>query len=213
MIRLGLAASCFGYEAAPGATFTRKLAELFVDRATDHRKVARKNAGRDGGMSAQFGDERLARLYRYWWQKRGDRAAPHRADLSPAEIPDLLPIMNLLDVSWEPLTFRHRLVGTELVEWMKRDVTGKMVNEALYGRAAGVIIDGLSRVATEVKPYRRRSRLDWQGREWQAVESLELPLIDDAGRTVMLLRGAAHSTAGPDFPDRVEFTPLGPPEK
>jgi len=163
-------------------------------------------------MGSQIGDERLKRIYRYWWGKRGDRIAPHRSDLSPAEIPDLLPIVNLLDVTWEPLTFRHRLVGTELVEWMQRDVTGKVVSEALYGRAAAVIIAGLTRIATEVKPYRRRSRLDWQERDWQAVESVELPLIDDSGRTVILLRAAAHSTAAPDFPERMEFTLLGPPE-
>jgi hypothetical protein len=164
-------------------------------------------------MDSQFGDARLARLYRYWWRKRGGRVAPNRADLNPTEIPDLLPIMNLIDVTWEPLAFRHRLVGTELVEWMQRDVTGKTVNEELYGRAAAEIFEGLRRVAVEIKPYRRRSRLDWQERDWQAVESLELPLIDDSGRTVMLLRAAAHSTAGPDFPERMQFTLLGPPEE
>jgi hypothetical protein len=63
-----------------------------------------------------------------------------------------------------------------------------------------------------VKPYRRRSRLDWQQRDWQAVESLELPLLGDGGRTVMLLRGAVHSTAASDFPERMQFTLLGPPE-
>ena len=51
-------------------------------------------------MGAQFGDERSARLYRYWWEKRGSRPAPFRADLNPVEIPDLLPIINLIDVTW-----------------------------------------------------------------------------------------------------------------
>ena len=163
-------------------------------------------------MDSQFGDERLARLYRYWWQKRGSRVAPNRADLNPAEIPDLLPILNLIDVAWRPLAFRHRLVGTELVERLGRDATGKAVAGDLYGPAAPEIFETLGRLVAEVRPYRRRARLVWHRRNWLTMEAVELPLVDDTDGVVMILRGAAVSTIQPGFPERLEYVALGPPE-
>ena len=163
-------------------------------------------------MVSQIGDRRLARLYRYWWEKRGNRPAPHRADLNPAEIPELLPIVHLIDVAWDPLSFRHRLVGTELVERFERDVTGKTVDNSLYGDATAKILEGLSRIATEVRPYRRHWRLAWHARNWLVVESIEMPLIDDTGRVAMILAGRAVSTPTRAAEDRIEFEPLEPPQ-
>ncbi len=173
----------------------------------------KKNDNRGGGrMESQFGDERLARLYRYWWQKRGDGVAPHRSDLNPAEIPDLLPIVHLIDVRWEPLSFRHRLVGTEIVEWLERDVTGKDVTADLYGSHATGLLATLEQLAKEVRPFRRRTRLYWHRRDWLTIETAELPLIDDQGRTAMILRGATFSALTRGFPEQMEFEPLAPPE-
>ncbi len=163
-------------------------------------------------MGSQFGDERLARLYRYWWQKRGSGAPPHRGDLNPAEIPDLLPIVNLIDVRWDPISFRHRLVGTEIVERLERDVTGKEVNADLCGPAADEVLATLERLAREVRPFRRRARLDWHRRNWLTIETVELPLVDDGGRTVMILRGAAFAPLTSAFPSEMQFDVLAPPE-
>ncbi len=162
-------------------------------------------------MASQFGDGRLARLYRYWWDKRGSRPAPNRADLNPTEIPDLLPIVHLIDVSWNPVSFRHRLVGTELVERLERDVTGKAVDGSLYGEATEKIVAALTRIATEVRPYRRQARLAWHARDWLMIESIEMPLIDDDGRVAMILAGRAVSIPNRSAADTTEFEPLGPP--
>lgn len=164
-------------------------------------------------MASQFGDGRLARLYRYWWDKRGNRPAPNRADLNPTEIPDLLPIVHLIDVSWDPISFRHRLVGTELVERLERDVTGKTVDGSLYGTATSDIIAGLSRIATEIRPYRRQARLAWHKRDWLVIESVEMPLIDDAGRVAMILAGRAVSSPVEAASDKIEFAPVDPPAR
>jgi len=162
-------------------------------------------------MDAQFGDGRLERLYRYWWSKRAGRLAPNRIDLNPAEIPDLLPIVHLIDVGWDPISFRHRLVGTELVERFERDVTGKTVDGTLYGDATADIVADLSRVATEIRPYRRLARAAWHARDWLVVESVEMPLIDDAGRVAMILAGRAVSTPTLTAAEKSEFAPLSEP--
>jgi len=159
-------------------------------------------------MTGHFWDQRLARLYAYWLEKRGARAAPSRADLDPGEIPDLLPILNLIEVSWEPLGFRHRLVGAELIQRLGRNARGKEVGEDLYGEAAAEIFHTLKTLATENRPYRRRARLDWNGRKWLTLEAVELPLVDDDGRVNMILRGSSFATPEPPLPSRLEYWPL-----
>lgn len=146
-----------------------------------------------------FRDERLAGLLAYWRERRGNRQAPARRNIKPMEIPSLLPIVHLIDVQDDPLAFRHRLVGTEIVEKVGRNVTGKWVDEALYGKALRDVFDGLAAVAWEVRPYRRLARLDYHDRPWLGMESLEMPLLDDDGRVNMILRGASHFIVGADW--------------
>ncbi|MEQ8267412.1 MAG: PAS domain-containing protein [Parvibaculum sp.] len=145
--------------------------------------------------STGFRDPRLERLYAYWLKKKAGRLAPVRADLDPAEIKHFLPILNLLDVRREPLGFRHRLVGTEIVDRLGRDATGHWVDAALYGPAAPRVFDGLRLIVEEGRPYKRLARLDWHTRNWLGMEAVEMPLVDEAGEINMILRGASYFTA------------------
>ena len=122
-----------------------------------------------------------------------------RRNIEPAEISPLLPIIHLVDVHEDPLAFRHRLIGSEIVEMLGRDVTGKWVDEKIYGEMAQQVFDGFAAVAWEVRPYRRLSRLDWISRPWLAMESLEMPLLDEDGRVSMILLGSSHFTVGADW--------------
>jgi hypothetical protein len=139
-----------------------------------------------------FRDPRLAYLFDYWCSKKGERIAASRTDLLPSEVKPFLPIMNLIDVQRNPLRFRHRLVGTEIVDRLGRDVTGEVVSPELYGSAYERVFDGLKAVADEIRPYRRLARLSWYDRSWLSVESLELPLVDGGGDVNMILRAASH---------------------
>lgn len=145
--------------------------------------------------SSGFRDVRLERLYCYWLKKKAGRSAPMRADLDPAEIKPFLPILNLLDVRREPLGFRHRLVGTEIVDKLGRDATGRWVDASLYGEVAPQIFDELRLIVEEVRPYRRLTRLDWHTRNWLGMEAVELPLIDETGAVNKILRGASYFVA------------------
>ncbi len=106
----------------------------------------------------------------------------------PSEIKPFLPIMNLLDVHREPLEFRHRLVGTEIVEAVGRDVTGRTVSPQLYGDDYEEILAGLRTVAEDIRPFRRLKRPTWFSRDWLSLEAIELPLIDSSGEVNMILR-------------------------
>ncbi|MBA4210893.1 MAG: PAS domain-containing protein [Parvibaculum sp.] len=141
-----------------------------------------------------FRDPRLAFLFDYWCRKRGGRVAASRMDLLPSEIKSFLPIMNLIDVNRDPLKFRHRLVGTEIVDQLGRDVTGAFVSPDLYGDAFPQIFEALRVVVEEIQPYARRARISWADRNWLCAESIALPLIDSAGEVNMVLRAASYFT-------------------
>ena len=159
-------------------------------------------SGSGGSVTTElFWDRRLDRLYAHWLMKKGDRLAPSRTDFNPAEIKAFLPIVNFVDVCWEPEGFRHRLVGTEIVQHLGRDATGRWVDADLYGEAADRIFASLLQVAREVRPYRRRSPMTWHPHSWLTMESMELPLIDESGRVNMILRGVSYSAPKDPPPD------------
>jgi hypothetical protein len=160
-------------------------------------------------MTRQFWDDRLDTLLDYWNLKRGTRPAPGRRDIDPAEITSLLPFLHHIDVEPEPLRFRHRLVGSELIDMMGRNVTGQYLGEGLYGRAAEEIVETMTALTTQVRPFRRRSRLEWHRSNWLTMEALELPLIDETGRVNMVLCGRNFTLADPPLTTRLNFDPIG----
>lgn len=153
-------------------------------------------------------DRRLADLYSWWSAKRASRLAPREADCDLAEIPALRPIAHLIDVIEEPLRFRHRWLGSEVVHWMRRDATGRLIDAALYGDAAEEIHASLAIVAREVRPYRRRARTIQRDGDGVAVESIEMPLVDDAGMVTAILRGASFFVDRERAVRRLDFRPL-----
>ncbi len=146
-------------------------------------------------MATFFRDARVDQVYRYWLERRGARAAPRRSDINPLDIPRLLPILNLVDVLGDAAEFRHRLVGTQLVDRHGRDPTGKYVDAENYGPFADDLAGLLRRVTRSARPHRLRTPLDWNDRPWLAFESAELPLIDNSGRVIMVLRAASFFEA------------------
>src|SRR5215469_17698305 len=71
----------------------------------------------------------LQRLYDYWDSRRGGRRYPARSDLDPVEFGFALGNVTLIDVLYEPLRFRFRLMGGLQAQRVGQDMTGKMVDE------------------------------------------------------------------------------------
>lgn len=139
-------------------------------------------------------DKRLLALYKYWQSKRGDRAMPMRADIDPAEIPALLPLILLIDVL-ETGGYRYRLTGTEIVKNFGHDVTGKTFTEALPGGPYAEYITGLVRdVATSGRPLYSEGAFMAEGRVDRQVRRLVLPLSAN-GRTVDMVLGGQTAIA------------------
>jgi hypothetical protein len=163
-------------------------------------------AARTSEEPSLLSDHRLEHIFHYWQAKRGKRAMPQRADIRPSELGAALRLINLVDVIHDPLRFRHRLVGSEHVEWLGRNATGRYLDETLYGEAAGEILAAFATIVREKRPYFRLSRLDWNNQKWLVMEAVELPLAGNDGEVNMILRGAVFRPAR--VAQRMEFSPL-----
>ena len=73
-------------------------------------------------------DARLRRLYEYWLAKKGQRRFPSRRDIDPVDFPYVLGHVILFDVMRDPLRFRVRVHGTEMVAKAGYDLTGKFLD-------------------------------------------------------------------------------------
>lgn len=144
-------------------------------------------------------DARGRRLFEYWREKRGPRKMPARADLEPADIPDLLPDIALVDVLEEQPYLRYRLVGTRQCAARGLDPTGKPVTEGYLGRhLPGMreqVLSNYRRVIDSGKPLFRDTSIAGQdnrgdillGGRLIARFSLFLPLGSDGGTVDMVL--------------------------
>jgi hypothetical protein len=141
----------------------------------------------------------LVAIYRYWDGKRHGRALPARAEIDPTEITAVLPHLFMVDVERAPLRFRFRLIGTNIVQSVGRDFTGRTVSAENYSK--GVLAEVLQ-IFTAVVETRRP--VGWKGhifyaagREWLPTEEILLPLGKDESCIDIILGGFV---AGPRLP-------------
>src|SRR5258707_4581777 len=96
-------------------------------------------------------------LRAYWEQKRGDRAMPSRADISPVQLKDHLGWVMMLDVLPGARDFRFRLIGTLVTQYFFVDNTGRTVMEAFApnGEAIAKGVNAVFRKVARDKVVRR----------------------------------------------------------
>lgn len=137
-------------------------------------------------------DPRLQRLYQYWLAKRGDRAFPARADLDPVDMGFVIGNLILIDViDGSPLDFRIRLHGTNLVQRVGYELTGKTLDALPQQEFRAVARDSFTQVAGSGKPlHAARDRFFDERRH--RYETIILPLSADGERVDMLLCGMIY---------------------
>jgi hypothetical protein len=155
------------------------------------------------------------RLYDYWNARRAGRRYPSRQDIDPLDLTFAFGNLLLVDVLRDPLQFRFRLIGTQIIQRMGWDLTGKTVDDipdptyreetrAAY-RAA--VESGQPTVSQHERVIRGQPR---------RFEVLRLPLSDDDNAINMLLSAVLYfdplprrsPLAGPSTLD-----PTGAPRK
>ena len=130
----------------------------------------------------------LEELWRYWARKRATRVMPLRTDFLPYEIPQLLPLLSIIER--EQSRIRVRLMGSAVVQAYGFDATGRFFDEVL----SGLRLDRATRLAstafeTGAPMFASTSYLSAGGVPHRA-ERIALPLGDDSMRTAFILIGS-----------------------
>lgn len=126
----------------------------------------------------------------YWREcRRLAGGIPGRQDIDPVDIPGLLRWVNLVEVHRRPggLAFRHRLVGTGIVEVRNSDSTGLWFHELYDPAKLARLQPALEEVAQTGEPALISEDLGDIGKPHRTMSSLVMPLASDRRRVDMLL--------------------------
>lgn len=133
--------------------------------------------------------EPLVRLYDYWLSKSKEGRIPSRAQIDPLDVPELLPSIFLVDVSWqndEP-DFRFRLVGSKITEIVGSDPTGQTFSSFYNEANLEPMIEIYSGVARRGEPFVNNSSAPFSDKDFVKLARLLLPLSEDTMRIDMIL--------------------------
>lgn len=153
----------------------------------------------------------LSSVRDYWLEKRGQRAMPSRADVSPAEIKAQLPHVLLADVIEGGKYFRYRLIGRELARFFHSDPTGKLMDDALAPFGEETVDATLASYRSVVErraPMRLTGAGSIYGQDPKRFDAFLAPLSED-GTTVNMILGTFVFVWDFAHPFR---PPLGPAE-
>jgi hypothetical protein len=147
-------------------------------------------------------DPQMQALHTYWLAKCGARAMPAREDIDPSEIKP-------------PNRYRIRLVGTAVVDFLGREITGQMAGAHMPPDAERTMYRILDTVAETRAPVFRAGKAYWSSEKaFYDFEACFLPLSRD-GRAVNLILSGVRPTLKADekmqLPSRSPgYTPSGP---
>lgn len=132
---------------------------------------------------------KIARFFRYWRSIHPAAGLPGRQHLDPLDIPSLLPGIWLLDIQREPFRLRYRLAGTETVEAIGSEVTGRWMDEVNPRPLLDdSYLDRYRVIVAQHLPSWRRGPPLLMSKRVRTIENLVVPLAAD-GVTVDMLAG------------------------
>lgn len=134
----------------------------------------------------------LRQALAYWNSKRRGRRMPARRDLDPIEIPRLLPRIILTDVLRDPLDFRYRLIGTEVVAVARRDFTGSRFSELSGKGSDSVVWDNCLTVVRTKAPFSRKPPYVGPRDDLHSGQNLLMPLSSDGQEVDMIFQVIAY---------------------
>jgi len=77
------------------------------------------------GLPEEIAASQLRKLYEWWHARQVGGKLPSRQQIDPFDLKFLLGNLMIIDVTYDPLRFHFRLIGTNLACRMGRDWTGR----------------------------------------------------------------------------------------
>lgn len=137
-------------------------------------------------------DSNVRQFLQLWQDAHvGDRT-PGKDFLDPLRLRFLLGSLSLLEVHADPLRFRYRLVGTDIVERLGHELTGKWLDEHPDPAVRPFLVKGATMVYHAAKPIYGHVKARTLGQDW-LLEVVGVPLLGPDGEV-------AYIGAGQSFP-------------
>lgn len=140
-------------------------------------------------------DPKIAAIHAYWRSIRPAGARmPGRQHFDPAALPRLLPLIRLYDVFRDPWRFRYRLMGSELVRLVGRDLTGQWFTAGMPGTRSWHSFENLVFVAagSGLSYHRGFSIFSAADKDHLTLERILLPLARDGTTVDIVLALSVH---------------------
>ncbi|WP_343560325.1 PAS domain-containing protein [Kiloniella sp. b19] len=133
-----------------------------------------------------FVSDKCRQAYEYWQSLFKGGRLPARSDISPHDIPQLLPNLMLKDVLKDPHDFRYRLIGSEICRHITRDYTGWKMSEISGQGPESALWKLMTEVIETGKPIRTNPPYVGPYSEFKSIEGISMPLSED-GKTVNMI--------------------------
>jgi hypothetical protein len=134
-------------------------------------------------------DSRLLGLFHYWLGKRQGRAMPARRDIDPIEMRQWLGNLLLVEFPPDPMQYRIRLDGVNLVEFYSASREGKGVEAMTSDEERRIVLPQYMTVLEKKQPAYYESEFVTSEGIITAQRKLLLPLSEDGVRVNMVLGG------------------------
>ncbi len=133
----------------------------------------------------QFADRRQAAVYAYWRDRRNGADVPPVAAIDPLALPRAaLPFLGLLHREPDSGRYFTRLVGTEVVEALGVDHTGRYIDE-IAGMSAQR--ERFDRAVRARRPYWATAPLSFARHDYKHYSVLGLPFAEPGAEVSRLL--------------------------
>ncbi|GIL38960.1 PAS domain-containing protein [Roseiterribacter gracilis] len=142
----------------------------------------------------------ISRLLLDYWRSRSHDRLPTRAEIDlVCDLPQLVANAALIEVIDET-HFRYRVVGSTLVDRARRNVTGLMLDEQLYGDDLDEVVRPLREVVLHRRPVRVRGYARGVRKTTTPIEALCVPVAarDDAFKVGFIIVVMSYESSSDD---------------
>lgn len=152
----------------------------------------------DDAMPPASSCDDIRRLVDYWRSIHPAEGLPGRQHFDPMQIPALLSHIWLTDAFRDPWRFRMRLIGTAIVNFTGRDVTGRWGHDVYDDFEQTEAFRQLVFCAEHRQPvFRIAPLLSNPSRHYQRAQRVHLPLAADGRNTDMILSMTRYVASAP----------------